>query len=262
MPLPKLIGVIHLPPLLLAPRAGRAPVSSATRVAIKEARSLEKLGFDSVILENFGDAPFFKDQVPPETIASMSSVVTAVRSECRIPIGVNVLRNDSAAALAIAAACAAQYIRVNVLSGVAATDQGLIEGRAAHLMRRRAQLDPRIRVFADVHVKHARPLSSDSLELAIEETAGRGLADAVVITGSTTGRAAKLEDLKLAHKVCKTLATPLYVGSGATPDHLPELSSHCDGIIVGSCLRKSGRAGAPLDLERAKAMVRAFRASF
>ena len=42
--------------------------------------------------------------------------------------------------------------------GVVATDQGMIEGCAAELLRARATLDRRIAILADVRVKHGLPL--------------------------------------------------------------------------------------------------------
>src|SRR5690606_39662350 len=57
-----------------------------------------------------------------------------------------------------------------------------------------------VEIFADVHVKHARSLSSDDVGLAIEEVALRAGASAVIVTGATTGRAVDPNALKLAHK--------------------------------------------------------------
>src|SRR5579885_2498212 len=93
--LPALIGVIHLPPLAGAPGAARAHPASvlekAGTRAVGEARLLAKAGFQAVVLENFGDVPFYKDCVPPETIASMAVIAAAVRQAVSCPIGINVL---------------------------------------------------------------------------------------------------------------------------------------------------------------------------
>ncbi len=55
--------------------------------------------------------------------------------------GINVLRNDGRAALAVAHAAQADFIRVNVLAGVRVTDQGIVEGIAHELLRDRSLLD-------------------------------------------------------------------------------------------------------------------------
>jgi membrane complex biogenesis BtpA family protein len=259
MSLPKLIGVIHLPPLAGSPAAHHQHPAEALQVAgfqaVREAEALAKAGFDGVFLENFGDAPFFKTQVPPETIASMAVIAAAVRESVKIQVGINVLRNDARAALAIAGVVGCDFIRVNVLSGVTATDQGLIEGDAAYLLRERDRLHVDVAILADVHVKHGQSLSSSDIGLAIEEVVLRGMADAVIVTGATTGRLVELSVLESASQFARAHQIPLYLGSGASHDNLREIKPWVDGIIVGSALRKGGAAGAPLDPKRVRDFV-------
>ncbi len=115
-------GMIHLPAL------PGAPAFNGDRTAIREraltdARRLEAGGVDAVILENFGDAPFYPESVPAHVVAEMTTVAAAVADTVDVPLGLNVLRNDAAAALSVAAAVGADCIRVNVHVGTAATDQ-------------------------------------------------------------------------------------------------------------------------------------------
>jgi uncharacterized protein len=260
---PSLIGVIHLPPLPGSPDAsGLDPGSVLQRaglLAVKEAQLLSQTGFDGLVLENFGDTPFYKTEVPPETVASLAIIAAAVRETTRARIAINVLRNDARSAMAIAAVCGCEMIRVNVLSGVAATDQGLIEGDAAFLLRERARLGAQgVSILADVHVKHGKSLSSDDIGLAVEEAALRGRASAVVVTGATTGRAVDLAALRRATEVAGKHGVPVLIGSGARRDNLAELLKLADGVIVGSDLRRNGRAGAPLDPKRVREFAKAF----
>lgn len=260
--LPKLIGVIHLPPLAGAPGSvdlhPADALQSAGILAVKEAQSLVKLGFDGIILENFGDAPFYKTQVPPETIACLSVIAAAIRETIHVSIGINVLRNDGRAALAIASVTGCDFVRINILSGLSATDQGLVEGEASFLIRERNRLGANISIFADIHVKHALSLSSEDLGLAIEEMKNRALADAVIITGKTTGRMAEISQIQIASEVSQKNKIPLYLGSGATHTKIKEVKPWVDGFIVGSALRKEGQAGAPLDLKRARDFVKEY----
>src|SRR5262249_6275844 len=132
--------------------------------AVREAKLLAQAGFEAVIIENFGDTPFYKTRVPAETVASLAVIAAAVRESVSIPVGINVLRNDGHSALAVAAVTGCDLVRVNVLTGVSATDQGIIEGEAASLIRERQRLGASsIGILADVHVKHARSLSSDDI---------------------------------------------------------------------------------------------------
>jgi len=165
--------------------------------------------------------------------------------------------HDGRSALAIAAVTGCQFIRVNVLSGVVASDQGLIEGDAARLLRARETLAPDVRILADVHVKHGVTLSSDDLAISMEETFYRNGADAVIISGATTGREISDHDLEVAYKAARKMGIPLYLGSGVNSKNIFKVKAA--GIIVGSDFRQKGRAGAPLDGNRLRQFVRAHR---
>lgn len=252
-----LIGMIHLAPLPGSPRWG----GSLDRVidnAVRDARILESAGFDAILVENFGDAPYFPATVPPETVASLTAAVRAVRGACALPAGVNVLRNDARAALAIAAATGAQFIRVNVHVGVMATDQGVIEGRAYETLRARAALGSETAILADVLVKHAVPVGPADLALVAADTARRGLADALLVSGAATGRPADPGQVQQVREAVPDV--PVLVASGVTVESVARLLSLADGVIVGTALKRGGATDAPVDPARARAFVRAARA--
>lgn len=217
--------------------------------AVNEAKKLEKAGFDAVMVENFGDVPFPK-YVDKTTVAAFTVVAKAVREEVSLPLGINVLRNDAIAAYSIAYAVKADFIRVNVLSGIAYTDQGIIEGIAHELAKLRKLLPSRIKVFADVHVKHAYHFGE--FEDALRDTVERGLADAVIISGKATGMEVDVEKLKKAKKISPV---PVIVGSGTTYDNLPKLWKYADGFIVGTWIKKDGKTKNDIDFERAKNLI-------
>ena len=221
--------------------------------AAKDARFLVDAGFPALMVENFGDAPFFAESVPPETIATMTVAITAI-AHTNVPLGVNVLRNDAKSALAIAAATGARFIRVNVLTGLMYTDQGPIIGRAAEVQRDRSRLCPDVEVWADVMVKHATPPPGLETRQAVEDTIERGLADAIVISGAGTGTE---PDLALARQIKDAMpdGTRVVVGSGASTDNLDELLTVADTFIVGTSIKVDGNAANRPDPLRANAFV-------
>jgi membrane complex biogenesis BtpA family protein len=258
---PRLCGVLHLPPLPGSPRASDG-VGAIARATAREARLLLAAGYDLVIVENFGDAPFFREAVPAITIAAMTCCAQAVREACpQLPLGINVLRNDAAAAMGIAVAVGASCVRVNVLSGARVTDQGVIEGRAAELLRLRRSLGGEgVEIWADVAVKHSAPLAPREVGEETRDLVQRALADAVLVTGSGTGEAVDPGRLEVVRAAAGR--APVLVASGATMAALPGLAKLCDGVIVGSALRADGRAGGPIDGEAARRFAGGFRAAF
>lgn len=250
------IGVIHLLPLPTSPRWGSSLKEVINR-AEQEATALAAGGVQGIIVENFFDAPFTKDRVDPAVVSAMSLVVHRVKQMVGIPVGINVLRNDGHSAMAIASCVGAQFIRVNVLMGVMATDQGIIEGDAYKLLRYRRELGTDVKIFADVLVKHAQPISVPQISAAVHDTIHRGLADAVILSGWATGNPPTTEDLKEAKLACGN--TPLFVGSGATWENVPQLMQYADGVIVSSSLKRNGQIQQAIDPIRVSRFVDAVR---
>ena len=249
-----LIGVVHLRPLPGSPR-WRGDLESVIEFAVDDARAYERGGAHALFIENFGDVPFTKGSVAPETIAAMTAAGRAIRQAVKLPIGFNVLRNDARAALALCAVCGGGFIRVNVHTGAMLTDQGLIEGNAYDTLRYRLRVCPQARIFADVHVKHAVPLGNWAIEDAARDTVERGLADALIVSGAGTGLSAELADVERVRRTCP--ATKVLLGSGVTLDNVREFLPAADGFIVGSSLKAGGRLSGPVDAKRVAALVRA-----
>ena len=252
----QLIGMVHAGPLPGSP-GYRPPFEALIDRAVEDALTLERAGFDAVLVENYGDAPYFADDVPDITVASMTRVVTAARMAVNLPVGVNVLRNDAVAALSIAAACGARFIRVNVLSGVMYTDQGMVEGRAARLARLRASLGPEIEVLADVFVKHATPPPGLRIEEASADLWNRGMADGLILSGSATGLPTDPDVIDRVRGAVP--GTRLLVGSGVTDRRIAGLVGRVDGVIVGTATKEMGDIHRPVDPARAVAIVRVAR---
>ncbi|NER78140.1 MAG: BtpA/SgcQ family protein [Leptolyngbya sp. SIO1D8] len=251
------IGVVHLLPLPTSPRWG-GDLQRVIDRAEQEAAALASGGVSGIIVENFFDAPFAKEQVDPAVVSAMSLIVHRLQQLVTVPVGINVLRNDACSALAIATCVQAQFIRVNVLTGVMATDQGLIEGCAYQLMRYRQQLGSNVKILADVLVKHARPLGSPNLTTAVQETIERGLADGVILSGWATGSPPSYEDLELAKAAAKE--TPVFIGSGATWENIGKLIQSSDGVIVASSLKRKGDIQQTIDPIRVRQFVEAMEA--
>ncbi|MGA8810693.1 MAG: BtpA/SgcQ family protein [Thermoanaerobaculia bacterium] len=250
------IGMVHVAALPGAPLYGGS-MQAIVDAALRDARALREGGCDAIAFENFGDRPFFKDCVPAETVAALTRVIVEVVAEVKIPFGVNVLRNDAASAIAIAAATGAAFIRINVHTGAMLTDQGIIEGRAAETLRKRAAIAPELLLFADHLVKHAMPLvpSLDEIQAA-KDLRHRGFADAIIVSGVETG--AEPDRGSFARVREALSAAPILIGSGLTEANAGTFAD-ADGAIVGTSIKIDERVEAPVDPDRVKRLVAAFK---
>lgn len=222
--------------------------------AVTDATELASAGFPALMIENFGDIPFYADTAPAETIAGITVAVGAVIEATSLNTGVNVLRNDVMSALGIAVTTGAAFVRVNVLTGVMYTDQGPIIGRAAEVLRKRQQLAPDVEIWADVMVKHAAAPFGYDIRQAAADTVERGLADAIIVTGSGTGAEPDIHETTIVRaSVPKNIR--VVIGSGASVGNLAKLMDVADTVIVGSAVKVDGDANNRVDPIRAAHFV-------
>ncbi|WP_137286436.1 BtpA/SgcQ family protein [Halorussus salinisoli] len=254
-----IVGMVHLPALPGAPKFS-GDFEQVRETALRDARRLEAGGVDALMLENFGDAPFYPDDVPKHVVASMTRVAADVREEVDLPMGINVLRNDAVAALSVAAAVEAEFVRVNVHVGARVTDQGVVEGQAHETVRLRERLDADAAILADLDVKHSAALAERPLDAeAVAEPVERGLAEGVVVSGAGTGHEVASDHLEAvaAARDEGGLDAPIFVGSGATPENVGDLLGVADGAIVGTALKQDGETTSPVSVKRVERLVEA-----
>jgi membrane complex biogenesis BtpA family protein len=248
-----IIGVVHLSPLAGSP-LWKGSFAKVKKRALKDAVTLAENGIDGIIVENYGDKPFYPDHVEPQTVASMALIAEYINKEIGdVFLGINVLRNDARSALAIASVVGADFIRVNVHTGVMITDQGMIEGRAFQTLRYRYMLQSKVAIFADVFVKHGTPLGNLDLVTAAKDTYQRGMADALIVTGPRTGEETNLDDVKRIKSLVQK--APVFVGSGVNDNNISETLKCADGIIVGTALKRNGKTENEVDAQRVKRLL-------
>jgi len=249
-----LIGMVHVGALPGTPRFENN-IEEVIEKAVMEGQALQKSGFGAIILENMHDVPYLRTHVGPEITAAMAVVSTEVRKAVSIPMGIQILAGANVAALSVAQAVGADFIRVEgfVFSHIA--DEGLIEACAGPLLRLRRELGAEnIKIFADIKKKHSsHAITSD---VSIAETAHAAEffgSDGVIVTGTATGTTASAQELR---EVKQSVRIPVWIGSGITPNNLSQYQE-ADGWIVGSSLKKDGLWNNPLDSSRLKEMVEA-----
>ena len=134
--------------------------------------------------------------------------------------------------------------------GMMYTDQGPIAGKAAEVLRKRSTLAPDVEIWADVMVKHAAAPHGIDARQAAGDTVERGLADAVIVSGSGTGAEPDIHEANIV-KAAVPPTTRVVVGSGANVGNLSKLLNIADTVIVGSSIKVDGDANKRVDPIRA-----------
>ena len=249
----KVYGVVHLKSLPGSP-SNRLSIDEIIDAAQEDVNSLVYGGVDGIIIENFGDTPFVKNDISKRTLASFTTVVENLSIERDIKVGINVLRNDGIAALAIAEATKSQFVRINVLNNTMFTDQGVIEGDAHAVNQFKSSLNSYVEIYADVFVKHAVPPPGSKIENHTDELIHRAGADVVIVTGDGTGHEINIEDLQKVRNIVPT--GKLAIGSGVTSTNVDAYQDLADILIVGTSFKVDNDVAKRVDINRVEELVR------
>lgn len=245
------VGMIHVAALPGTPR-NAAPVADIVARAAEEARVLTDAGVDGLLIENMHDVPYLCGSVGPEIVATLTAVGLAVRQVSPLPLGVQILAAANREALAVAQACGAAFVRVENFAYAHVADEGLMPtAEAGPLLRYRKQIGAEdVRLIADVKKKHSSHAITADVPLAeAAQTTEFFGADGIVVTGTATGRPALVDDVAT---VRAAVRVPVCIGSGLTPENLPQYWPHADVFIVGSYFKVGGLWSNAIDPARVR----------
>lgn len=246
------VGCLHLLPLC-GSAGWKGSMKTVIDRCLRDLAAYEAAGVDGVILENTHDAPYLRGQVDPGTIAGLAAAAIEVRRRFGGLAGVQALAAADIAALEIAATCGLDFIRVEGFAYAHVADEGLIQGDAGRLVRRRAHLRAeRVEIWVDVKKKHSS--HAITADLPIREEA-KGVvyngADGLIVTGGHTGEPPSLEDVE----AVAGLGARVLVGSGVNEENIVEWAGAADLLIVGSACKKGGDWRNVVERRRVQSLV-------
>jgi membrane complex biogenesis BtpA family protein len=251
------VGMIHVGALPGTP-AGGSGVDELAEKAAREASVYREGGVDGVLVENMHDVPYLRGGVGPEVVAAMALVARAVKAECGLPVGVQILAGANVASVAIAHAAGLDFVRAEGYAFAHIADEGWIESSAAELLRYRKAIGAaRVRVWADVKKKHSSHAVTADISLgAAAEAVEFMRGDAVVVTGGVTGEPPRVADVREVRAHCRL---PVVLGSGVDADNLADFYHEADAFIIGSYFKEGGRWSNPVDAGRVERLMEAVR---
>ena len=250
------VGVIHVGALPGTPRSSQT-VADIVASARREAKVYRECGVDGLIIENMHDVPYLRCEVGPEIVAAMTAIGGEVKSECALPIGIQILAGANVEAMAVAHAAGLDFIRAEGYAYAHVADEGLIQASAAKLLRYRRLIGAeRVQVWTDVKKKHAAHAITADVSLGeTAETVEFMGADCVIVTGSVTGQAPKVADVKEAKTHC---SLPVFLGSGISERNINDFYSEADGFIIGTAFKIDGLWSNTIDPARVTSFMNLF----
>ena len=251
--------MIHVGALPGTP-ASRLSIRELEQQALAECRLYAQGGVHSLAIENMHDVPYLRGSVGPEITAAMTIIAGAVKEESGLPCGIQILAAANHEALAVAHAASLDFVRVEGFVFAHVADEGIIESSAASLLRYRRTIGAEhVQIWADIKKKHSSHAITADVDIGETAAAAQFMrADAIIVTGSTTGEEPSSAAITDVRRQCRL---PLLLGSGVTDRNLRELYQHADGFIVGSFFKKDGHWSQTVDPQRISQLMSAHTAA-
>lgn len=248
------IGMVHFPPLpgtpLFDAEAGLDGITASIRADLD---ALQSGGIDAVMFGNEGDRPY-QTKAGLETVATMASVISAVRPSIRVPFGVDVLW-DPKAALAVAMATRAQFVR-EVFTGVFAGDLGLWTTACGEALRYRRNIHATdVKLLFTINAEFAAPVGERDLAAIAQSVVFSSLPDVLCVSGPITGQSGGPDQLRSVKAASREV--PVFANTGVTAETVASILDVCDGAIVGTYFKRDGVTWNAVDPERVKALMSA-----
>lgn len=247
------IAMVHFGALPGAPLYDRdGGLDALLEGARKDLHALQDAGFDAVMFGNENDRPY-EFKVDVTSTATMAYLIGQLRSEIRIPFGVNVLW-DPESSIALAAATGAAFVR-EIFTGTYASDMGPWTPDAGKAMRYRDRLGRQdMALLYNISAEFAYSLDQRSVADRARSAVFSSIPDAVLVSGTITGEAAAMTELEAVKKVLPD--TYVFANTGVKHATVRDTLKIADGVIVGSSLKVDGHTWNPVDPERAKEFMR------
>ncbi len=217
-------------------------------LAMSEMTKLQEGGVDAIMFSNEFSLPYLT-KVRPETTAAMARIIGELKSEIKVPYGVNVLW-DPYASLDLAAATDAKFIR-EIMSGVYASDFGLWDTDTGSIVRHKMNLGLKdLKMLFNIVPEAAKYLADRDITEIAKTTVFNNNPDVICVSGLTAGSATDTEVLS---KVKNTIPnTAVFANTGCKPETIERILSIADGAVVGTTFKTDGDFNKFVEVDRVK----------
>lgn len=254
-----IIAMCHLLPLPGDPSYQKEKgMEYVVEMARKDLHALQDGGVDAVMFSNEFSLPYLTD-VKTETVAAMARIIGELKSDIKIPFGVNVLW-DAKKSLDLAAATGAQFVR-EIFTGVYASDFGIWNTNVGETVRHQHRIGAeKVKLLFNIVPEAAKYLADRDIENIAKSTVFNNRPDALCVSGLTAGAETDSQILKRVKEAVPE--TVVLANTGVRLQNLEQQLSIADGAVVGTTFKLDGKFENHVDQERVRAFmekVRAFR---
>ncbi|MCL6548594.1 MAG: BtpA/SgcQ family protein [Alicyclobacillus sp.] len=249
-----IIGMVHLPALPGSAdydeQAGMEWIFERTRADL---HALQEGGIHAVMFCNENDRPY-NLKADTAAVAAMAFVIGRLRSEIRVPFGVDVLW-DPMSAVALAAGTGARFIR-EIFTGTYESDMGLWSPAIGEVARYRRLLGNRdTKLLFNIQAEFASPLGRRDVVAVAKSVVMSSKPDAVCVSGPMTGHSVPLETVEAVKRSVQEV--PVFVNTGVNDQNVADVLRVADGVVIGTFLKRDGVTWNEVDPARVRRLLTA-----
>lgn len=248
-----IIAMLHLDALPGDPAWRRG---NSMEMVVAHARAdllaLQEGGVDGIIVSNEFSLPYQRnmDFVTP---AAMARVIGEIKSDIRVPFGVDAI-SDGLACIELAAAVDADFVR-GTFCGVYVGDGGWYNNDFSHLLRRKAALGlDDLRMFYFLNPESDRNLDLRALPDIAKSLRFKAGADAFCISASAAGEDVNAQLMESVRKAVDP-ETAVVCNTGCRIDTIVTKLQTADAAVVGTTFKENDNFRAHVDVNRVMAFM-------
>ena len=227
--------------------------------ARKNLKALQAGGVDAIMFSNEASLPYLT-KVETITTACMARVIAELRSEIRVPFGVNVLW-DPAASIDLAVATGGLFVR-EIFTGVYASDYGMWNTDCGAVIRHQHAVNGQhVKLLFNIVPESAVYMAERHIVDIAKSTVFVSKPDALCVSGITAGAEASLDTLRQVKAAVPE--TIVFANTGVRLSNVEEMLTVADGAIVGTTFKEDGYIWNDVDTKRVQefmSKVKAIRA--
>lgn len=244
-----IIAMCHLQPMPGDPYYDyEGGMDKVVECARKDLHALQDGGVDGVMFSNEFSLPYLT-KVRPETVAAMARIIGELKSEIKIPYGVNCLW-DPIASIDLAVAVDAKFIR-EIISGVYASDFGLWNTNVGATVRHKMELGAKdLKMLFNIVPEAASYLANRNICEIAKTTEFNNRPDALCVSGLTAGSETDTQILTMVKNSVKH--TPVFCNTGCNKDNIKRQLSVADGAVCATTFKYDGKFENAVDVNRVK----------
>ena len=172
------------------------------------------------------------------TPAAMAYVIGALKSEIRVPYGVDCI-SDGLATIELAAAVNAKFVR-GTFSGVYVGDGGLYNNDFSQLLRRKAALHlDDLKMLYFINPESDRNLDTSPLADIAKSTIFKAHPDGLCISANAAGQDVDEALIAGVKKAAPDMA--VLCNTGCRPDTIAQKLTYADAAVVGTYFKENGK---------------------